>query len=316
MTKKLYPSLRLALLIPCFNEAQSIVQVVHDFQRVLPELDIYVFDNASTDDTALLAREAGAKVIHVPLKGKGNVVRRMFADVDADIYIMVDGDATYDASALPKLIHQLIECHCDMVVGSRQIMMVDAREAYRRGHQWGNRWLTQAVTTIFGGGFTDMLSGYRVFSRRYVKSFPAISHGFEIETELTIHALELRMPYAEIPTPYGARVKGSVSKLSTYRDGWKILKTILRLYISEKPLWFFGFSAIIMASFSIVLALPLFNEYWHTGLVPRFPTAVLSASLMVTALLFLVCGLIMEQVTYARHEMKHLAYLAASNVYS
>lgn len=310
MTNKLYPSLRIALCIPCFNEASSITKVIRDFQKVIPELSVYVFDNNSTDNTAELARAAGANVVRVHLKGKGNVVRRMFADIDADIYLMVDGDATYDAGNAVLLVSKLLQNNCDMVVACRQVTKSSANSAYRPGHQWGNRWLTRAVVAIFGGSFTDMLSGYRAFSRRYAKSFPSISHDFEIETELTIHALELRMSCAEITTPYYARAMGSESKLSTYRDGWKILKTIFRLCISEKPLLFFGAGAVLMATISIILAIPLLNEYWYTGLVPRFPTAFLSASIMVVSLLSLACGLIIEQITCARHEIKHLAYLA------
>ena len=257
-----------------------------------------------------IAREAGAKVVAVPFRGKGNVVRRMFADVDADLYVMVDGDATYDASAVRRLVDKLLDDHLDMVVGCREAEVSVAGEAYRRGHQWGNRMLTQSVVSIFGGNFTDMLSGYRVFSRRYAKSFPALSHGFETETELTVHALELRMPYGEVMTAYGARPEGSVSKLSTYRDGWRILKTIGRLYVRERPFAFFGIFALILALASVLLSLPLLAEYLREGLVPRLPTAVLSASMMLSALLSFVCGLILDNVTCGRQETKRLAYLA------
>ena len=302
--------LRIALVVPCFNEAVAIGSVIRDFRQALPSLDIYVFDNASTDKTAEVAMSQGATVIHVPLKGKGNVVRRMFADVDADIYVMVDGDATYHAPSLPDMIRKLLDERLDMVVGCRVTPKEVASAAYRHGHQFGNKMLTQSIAWIFGGHFTDMLSGYRVFSRRYVKSFPALSRGFEIETELTVHALELRMPYGEVMTPYGARPEGSVSKLSTYKDGWKILKTIVRLYITERPLSFFSLCGLILALLSLGLAWPILLEYLETGLVPRFPTAILSASIMISSLLSFACGLVLDNVTRGRHEMKRLFYLS------
>ena len=301
--------LKVALVVPCFNEEVAIGTVIRDFREAMPSLDIFVFDNASTDKTAEVARAAGAKVIHVPLKGKGNVVRRMFADVDADIYVMVDGDATYHAPSLPAMVSKLIAERLDMVVGCRETPKEVAAAAYRQGHQFGNKMLTKSISWIFGGQFTDMLSGYRVFSRRYVKSFPALSRGFEIETELTVHALELRMPYGEVLTPYGARPEGSNSKLSTYKDGWKILKTIARLYISERPLSFFSLCGLLLTILSIGLAWPILIEYLQSGLVPRFPTAILSASIMISALLSFACGLVLDNVTRGRHEMKRLAYL-------
>ncbi len=307
---RLYRGNKVALIAPCYNEEIAIAQVIHDFRSVMPELEIYVFDNKSTDRTSEVALKAGAQVISVALKGKGNVVRRMFADVDADIYVMVDGDATYDATAIHLLVDKLLDDHLDMVVGCRKTELAEADLAYRRGHQWGNRMLTQSVGRIFGGEFTDMLSGYRAFSRRYAKSFPALSRGFETETELTVHALELRMPFGEVMTAYGARPEGSTSKLSTYRDGWRILKTIGRLYVSERPLAFFGICAALLAAVSVLISVPVFAEYLREGLVPRLPTAVLSASVMIAALLSLVCGLILDNVTRGRHEMKRLAYLA------
>ena len=307
---KLYRGQRTALIVPCYNEEAAISAVVQGFRQAMPELDIFVFDNNSMDRTVEVAIAAGAKVVGVPLRGKGNVVRRMFADVDADLYVMVDGDATYDASAVRQLVDKLLDDHLDMVVGCRQAEVSVAGDAYRRGHQWGNRMLTQSVVSIFGGNFTDMLSGYRVFSRRYAKSFPALSHGFETETELTVHALELRMPYGEVMTAYGARPEGSVSKLSTYRDGWRILKTIGRLYVRERPLAFFGIFALILALASVLLSLPLLVEYLREGLVPRLPTAVLSASMMLAASLSFVCGLILDNVTCGRQETKRLAYLS------
>jgi glycosyltransferase involved in cell wall biosynthesis len=307
---KSYRNLSVALVVPCFNEEAAIAKVIVDFKMAMPELKIIIFDNSSSDQTAAVASAAGANVISVTQRGKGNVVRRMFADVEADIYVMVDGDATYEASAVRLLVDKLLDEQLDMVVGCRKTRVAVAHEAYRSGHQWGNKMLTKSVVKIFGGNFTDMLSGYRVFSRRYAKSFPALSRGFEIETELTVHALELRMPFGEVDTAYGARPEGSVSKLSTYRDGWRILKMIGRLYISERPLAFFTICAMLLALVAIFLALPVLSEYLRDGLVPRLPTAVLSASLMVCALLSLVCGLILDNVTRGRHEMKRLAYLA------
>jgi glycosyltransferase involved in cell wall biosynthesis len=297
------------LIVPCYNEEAAIEAVVREFREAMPEIDVFVFDNNSTDQTIQVAQNAGAKVVSVPLSGKGNVVRRMFADVDADVYVMVDGDATYDASAVRNLVDKLLDHNLDMVVGCRETKQEIAGEAYRRGHQWGNYILTQSVAKIFGGNFTDMLSGYRAFTRRYAKSFPALSNGFEIETELTVHALELRMPYGEVMTAYGARPEGSVSKLSTYRDGWRILKTIGRLYISERPFAFFGICGLTLALISIVLGFPLLTEYLRDGLVPRLPTAVLAASIMMSAALSFVCGLILDNVTRGRHEMKRLVYL-------
>ncbi|WP_026349767.1 glycosyltransferase [Bordetella sp. FB-8] len=297
---------RIAVLIPCLNEAQTITDVVSDFQRVLPDALIYVFDNNSTDDTVKCAREAGAMIREVRLRGKGNVIRRMFADVEADIYVMVDGDGTYAAEAAVQMIEKLRTEGLDMVVGARKS---EEQAAYRFGHQFGNILLTRCVASVFGDTFTDMLSGYRVFSRRYVKSFPAHASGFETETELTVHALELRMPVGEITTVYKARPEGSASKLNTYRDGFRILVMIARLFRTEKPLTFFSLGAAICALFSIVLAIPLFVTYLQIGLVPRYPTAMLCAALMLLGMLFLVCGLILDTVTRGRIEAKQLAYL-------
>lgn len=306
----MYRGFKVALIVPCYNEAAAITQVVEDFKAALPVLDIYVFDNNSTDNTAGIASSVGAKVIHVPLPGKGNVVRRMFADVDADIYVMTDGDATYHAPSVKKMIDKLIDDHLDMVVGCRKTEQSLASQAYRQGHQWGNKMLTQSVVSIFGGQFTDMLSGYRVFSKRYVKSFPALAKGFETETELTVHALELRMPFGEVVTPYGARPEGSESKLSTYRDGWRILKTIIKLYVRERPMQFFGGVSALLALLAVVLFAPLLSQFISEGVVPRVPTAVLCASLGISSLLSLCCGLIVDNVTRARHEMKRLTYLS------
>lgn len=305
-----YRNQTISLVIPCFNEGLTIGSVVRDFKRALPEMQIFVFDNNSTDNTVEEALKAGADVIHVLLRGKGNVVRRMFADIDSDLYVMVDGDATYDASAVRALVDQLLDNKFDMVVGTRATEESEAKKAYRKGHQWGNLLLTQAVSSIFGGEFTDMLSGYRVFTRRYVKSFPALSHGFETETELTVHALELRMPYGELPTKYGSRPDGSISKLSTYKDGFRILKTILRLYINERPFSFFSICGAGLALIAILLSLPIFVEYLTIGLVPRLPTAVLSASMIISALLSFSCGFILDNVVKGRHETKRLVYLS------
>jgi len=305
--------LRIAAVIPCYNEALSIAQVVAQFRAALPEAEIHVFDNNSSDDTAAIARASGALVTHVAAPGKGNVVRRMFADVEADVYVTVDGDATYDVASAPRLVDLLVERNLDMVVGCR---VDDGQNAltYRAGHRLGNRMLTGAVAQLFGGGLTDMLSGYRVFSRRYAKSFPALSHGFEIETELTVHALELRMPYAELDTAYSTRPEGSHSKLSTYRDGWRILRTICKLFISERPLQFFTILAALLAVGAIALVIPLLVTYLHTGLVPRLPTAVLATGAMLAAMLSMVCGVVMHAIRLGRREAKRLRYLATPSV--
>jgi hypothetical protein len=307
--------LRIAAVIPCFNEALAIAQVVGEFRAALPEAEIHVFDNNSTDDTAAVARAAGANVTHVALRGKGNVARRMFADVEADVYVMVDGDATYDVGEVRRLIALMVEGNLDMVVGSRVDDGADM-QTYRRGHRFGNALLTGAVASLFDGRMTDMLSGYRVFSRRYAKSFPALSRGFEIETELTVHALELRMPFAEVPVPYRARPEGSESKLSTYRDGWRILKTICKLFVSERPLQFFSGAAGLLVLLSLILAEPLVSTYLATGLVPRQPTAVLVTGMMLTAMLSFVCGVVLHTVTIGRREAKRLSYLAIPGVRS
>lgn len=301
------PALRVAVLVPCYNEAVTVATVINDFRAALPDATVHVYDNNSTDGTAAIARAAGATVRHVARQGKGNVVRRMFADIEADVYVMVDGDATYHAPSAPELIACLRADNLDMVVGCRES---DEAAAYRAGHRLGNRLLTGCVTQIFGRAFTDILSGYRVFSRRFVKSFPALAEGFETETELTVHALQLRMPIAEVKTPYGARPEGSESKLSTYRDGFRILGTIARLFRSERPLVFFGVIGLLFALLAMVLAWPLLLTYLQTGLVPRLPTAVLATGLMLAAALSWVCGLVLDTVTRARQEVKRMAYLA------
>ena len=297
---------RLAVLIPCFNEAAAIGKVVRDFRAALPDATIFVYDNNSGDATVQVASAAGAIVRSERLQGKGNVVRRMFADVEADVYILVDGDATYDAASAVRLIGMLLDDNLDMVVGSR--VHTDA-QAYRRGHRFGNKVLTGFVAWLFGKSFTDILSGYRVFSRRFVKSFPALSKGFETETELTIHALELRMPVAEVDTPYGVRPEGSASKLSTYRDGFRILRLILALHKHERPFQFFATLALLLAIISVGLAAPIVLEWLRTGLVPRFPTAILATGVMILAYLSLTAGVILETVTRGRLEVRRLVYL-------
>lgn len=298
---------RVAVLVPCFNEEAAVAAVVADFRKALPSAEIFVYDNNSSDRTITAAREAGAQVRSERRQGKGHVVRRMFADIDADIYVLVDGDATYDAASAPRMIDALLTSHLDMVVGLRVDQVV---AAYRPGHRIGNRMLTGFLATVFGQEFRDILSGYRVFSRRFVKSFPVLSDGFEIETELSVHALELALPVAEIETPYFARPEGSFSKLNTWRDGFRILGTILKLYRSEKPLRFFTAIGIFLMLVSIGLAAPIIVTYLEEGLVPRLPTAVLSTGLMILAVLSVSSGLVLDTVTRGRREMKLLAYLA------
>ncbi|TZG28870.1 glycosyltransferase family 2 protein [Sphingomonas montanisoli] len=297
----------IAVILPCYNEEAAIAATVEGFRQALPEARIYVFDNNSSDRTAEVARAAGAFVRTERMQGKGHVVRRMFSDVEADIYVMADGDATYDAAAAPALIAMMLDERLDMVVGARRS---EIEEAYRRGHRTGNKMLTGLLASLFGRSFTDILSGYRVFSRRFVKSFPVLSAGFEIETEISVHALELQMPVGEVMTAYGARPEGSTSKLSTYRDGWRILRTILTLYRVERPIIYFGAIGLLMALAAILFAIPLVITYVQTGLVPRLPTALLSTGLMILAVLAGACGLILDTVTRGRLEVRRLAYLS------
>jgi len=303
----------IAVLVPCFNEELTVGETVTAFREALPLATVYVYDNNSTDRTADVARAAGAVVCSEPRqgKGKGNVVRRMFADVDADIYVLTDGDATYEAEAAPRMVRRAIEENLDFVNGAR---VSRSMEAYRRGHRFGNYVLTAMVRNIFGKQFTDMLSGYKVFSRRYVKSFPAMSRGFEIETELTVHALELRMPCAEELTAYGERPSGSVSKLSTFRDGARILRLIFDLVRYERPLQFFGLVGAALILLAVALAVPLAETYFETGLVPRLPTAVLAVGLIIVGFLSWLAGLILDAVATMRSEMKRLAYLSHPTV--
>jgi glycosyltransferase involved in cell wall biosynthesis len=299
--------LRIAVLIPCRDEAVTIGQVVGDFRRALPDARIYVYDNNSADDTVALAAQAGATVRHEARQGKGNVVRRMFADIEADAYVLVDGDGTYDPTDAPAMIRMLANRQLDMVTGVR----VDtSRDSYRRGHRLGNRLLTGIVRHIFGAQTSDMLSGYRVFSRRFVKSFPALSVGFETETEFTVHALELSMPLGELRTRYQERPEGSASKLHTYRDGIRILRTILNLVKEERPLLFFSGIGGVLVLAAATLGLPLVSYYLKTGLVPRLPTAVVSATFVVLAWLSFFCGLILDSLARGRKETKRIAYLS------
>ncbi|MBX3537516.1 MAG: glycosyltransferase [Chelatococcus sp.] len=297
---------RIAVLVPCYNEAASIDAVVRDFRASLPQADIFVYDNNSTDDTVAIAAAAGAIVRSEPRQGKGFVVRRMFADVDADVYVIVDGDDTYDAASAPRLVELVLKDNCDLVNGAR----VPTNEAaFRAGHKFGNKMLSALVSMIFGKRNNDMLSGYKALSRRMVKSFPIKSSGFEIETELLIHVLELGLPVAEIKTPYRERGEGSESKLRTYRDGFRIIWLISHLIRDEKPLQFFAAVAAILALVAIALGVPVVVTFAETGLVPRLPTALLATGLVISSLLALTAGLVLDSVARARREFKLLSYL-------
>jgi glycosyltransferase involved in cell wall biosynthesis len=298
---------RIAVLLPCYNEEAAIAKTIAGFRKALPGAAIYVYDNNSRDKTMEKARKAGAIVRSERMQGKGHVVRRMFADVDADVYVMADGDLTYDPKAAPAMVGQLLAEQLDMVVGTRQH---EAKAAYRGGHVLGNRVFTGLLARLFGRSFSDIFSGYRVFSRRFVKSYPVLSEGFEIETEMSVHALELRMPIGEVATAYGARPEGSESKLSTFRDGWRILKTIATLYRVERPVLFYGLIGALLVVAAIILAVPLVFTYVDTGLVPRFPTAILVTGMVIIAVLCFFTGLILDTVTRGRREMRRLAYLA------
>ncbi|HEY5937371.1 MAG TPA: glycosyltransferase family 2 protein [Kofleriaceae bacterium] len=296
----------IAVLVPCFNEAAAIGKVVSDFRAALPTATVYVYDNNSTDDTSAVAAAAGAEVRRETRRGKGNVVRRMFQDIDADIYVMVDGDDTYDANRAGELVKQLVDENLDMVVGRR---IETHQEAYRAGHRLGNAVLTGLVRWLFGAKIVDMLSGYRVFSRRFVKSFPSFSREFEIETELTVHAMQMRMPVAEVETNYKERPPGSFSKLRTFRDGWRILVTITNLMRNERPLLFFTLIGFVVTIVAVLVGLPVLFEYFDTGLVRRFPTAILCMGLVGIAVLCVATGLILDLVSHVRREAKRLAYL-------
>ena len=300
-------SLRIAVILPCYNEEAAIAATIAGFRQALPGASVYVYDNNSRDRTVDLARKAGAIVRTERQQGKGHVVRRMFADVDADVYVMADGDLTYDPKAAPLMVEMLLSEQLDMVVGTR---LHEVADAYRGGHVIGNRLFTALLSGLFGRSFTDIFSGYRVFSRRFVKSFPVLSAGFEIETEMSVHALELRMPVDELETAYGARPEGSASKLNTYRDGWRILKTIAVLYRIERPVLFYGSLGGLLLLAAVILAIPLVLTYLDTGLVPRFPTAILVTGMTIVAVLSFFAGLILDTVTRGRREMRRLAYLA------
>jgi glycosyltransferase involved in cell wall biosynthesis len=301
-----FDGLEIAVLVPCFNEAAAIDKVVSDFKTALPTATVYVYDNNSTDDTIDIATAAGAEVRREPRRGKGNVVRRMFQDIEADIYVMVDGDDTYEATVAPALVERLVAENLDMVVGRR---VETHQAAYRMGHRLGNRVLTGLVRWLFEAKIDDMLSGYRVFSRRFVKSFPSFSREFEIETELTVHAMQMRMPVAEIDTSYKERPPGSTSKLRTFRDGWRILMTISNLMRNERPLLFFSLIGLVAFGVAVVLGLPVLLEFVDTGAVRRFPTAFLCMSLSVISVMCVATGLILDLVAHVRREAKRLVYL-------
>lgn len=307
-TPSLSAPANIAVLIPCYNEERTIAAVVRGFRDVLPGAAVYVYDNNSGDGTCDEAVGAGAIVRHESAQGKGCVVRRMFIDIEADYYILVDGDDTYAPADAPRMVSLVHDGNLAMLVGRR---VHDSAGAYPPIHVLGNKLLTGSVAALFGQSFTDMLSGYRVFSRPFVKSFPAFSRGFEIETELTVHALTLGLPIAEIATPYRARPAGSTSKLHTFSDGIRILWTIFRLFENERPLSFFGICGGLCLLSSGLLAWPIVIHFLETGLVPRFPTAILATGLALYALIMFACGLILDAVTKARRELKLLTYLNA-----
>jgi glycosyltransferase involved in cell wall biosynthesis len=298
---------KIAVLLPCYNEEAAIAATVAGFRAALPNATVYVYDNNSRDRTKEAAAAAGAIVRSERQQGKGHVVRRMFADIDADVYIMADGDLTYDPAAAPAMVGMLLGEQLDMVVGTRRH---EAKGAYRGGHVLGNRVFTGLLSGLFGRTFSDIFSGYRVFSRRFVKSFPVLSHGFEIETEMSVHALELRMPVGEVETSYAARPEGSHSKLSTFGDGWRILRTIATLYRVERPALFYGAIGALLLTVAVLLAIPLVRTYLETGLVPRFPTAILVTGIVIVAVLCFFAGLILDTVTRGRREVRRLSYLS------
>ncbi|MBT3305948.1 MAG: glycosyltransferase [Alphaproteobacteria bacterium] len=305
----------IAVLLPCYNEAAAIASVVEDFKDALPDARIFVYDNASTDGTFDVARKAGANVFVEPRKGKGNVVRRMFADIEADIYILADGDGTYDATVAPEMVSHLVDDNLDMVVAARvDTGAHQGRDTYRPGHRMGNWLFTSTIAFLFGRQFTDILSGYRVFSRRFVKSIPINAEGFEIETEMTVHSLTLKLPVGEISAPYGVRPEGSVSKLNSYRDGFRILGTIIKLLKEARPFAFFLSISLVLAAASGILSIPLFITFLETGLVPRFPTAILAVGIMVVGFICLACGLILDTVSQNRRDLNGLRYLSLPSV--
>jgi len=293
-----------AVIIPCMNEEVAIAKVVRDFKASLPGCKVYVYDNNSTDKTAEVAKKAGATIGFEPRPGKGNVVRRMFSEIDSEVYLMIDGDDTYDPQAAPEIV-EAVRGNVDMVVGTRS----GALEKHERsGHAFGNSLFNVLYNLSLGQEFTDIFSGYRGFSRRFVKSFPALSSGFEIETELSAHASQLRLPVREIPTRYSDRAEGSESKLSTFRDGARILKTIIVLMKEYKPLYFFGFIGFLGALFSIFLFLPVFLAYLENPLVSLIPTAVLSTGIMLVAMLCVTAGVVLDSIRRFRAEVKRMFY--------
>ena len=298
---------RIAVLLPCYNEEAAIAATIAGFRAALPGSTIYVYDNNSSDRTSDVAAKAGAVVRTERQQGKGHVVRRMFADVDADVFVIADGDLTYDPKAAPAMVDLLLAEQLDMVVGTRRH---EEKDAYRGGHLLGNRLFTGLLSGLFGRSFSDIFSGYRVFSRRFVKSFPVLSSGFEIETEISVHALELRMPVGEVETAYAARPEGSQSKLSTWSDGWRILKTIVTLYRIERPVLFYGAIGALLVALAFILSIPLLVTYMHTGLVPRLPTAILVTGIIIVAVLCFFAGLILDTVTRGRREVRRLSYLS------
>lgn len=302
---------RVAVLIPCFNESKTIVNVINDFRQEIPDAAITVYDNGSEDNTLILAKQANAIVKVVPERGKGQVIRRMFADIDADIYVMVDGDATYDAKSVGGAIELLTTQMLDMVICVRHSC---EKSAYRAGHILGNKLFNKAIQWLFGHLSQDVCSGYRVFSRRFVKSFPIVSQGFEIEAEMTIHALQLGLPVGEIETPYRGRPKGSMSKLNTLRDGGRIFWMILWLFISNKPMALFGWLFAVFVMLALALGLPIVVDFIHTGLVPKIPTAILAASLGILSSICLACGIVLDSVSKARLETKRFWYLNQAGI--
>lgn len=294
---------RTAAVVPCHNEEAAIATVVADLFAAVPGITVYVYDNCSSDRTVERALEAGAVVCSEPHKGKGNVVRRAFADIDADIYLLIDGDDTYDAGAAPAMLEKLLAENLDQVVGVRR------GDAYRAGHETGNRALNRIVTGIFGDTMGDMLSGYRVFSRRFVKSFPAVSREFEIETELTVHSLALRIPSATIDVGFKDRPEGSESKLRTYRDGWKILNVIMTLTRHERPIYFFGLLSALLMWVAVLLAIPVLVQYLQTGMVPRMPTLIVASFLVMISCLLFLAGLVIDGTRKSRHEASRLSYM-------
>ncbi|MBX3487233.1 MAG: glycosyltransferase [Candidatus Paracaedibacteraceae bacterium] len=300
--------MKLAVLIPCYNEEAAIPSVVKEFQKTLPDAEIYVYDNNSTDKTTEAATKAGAIVRFEPLQGKGNVVRRMFSDIEADIYLMIDGDGSYDIPSAPKMINLLKENNLDMVVGTRD----DSKGVHRAGHAFGNKIFNLILKLCFGGKFSDIFSGYRVFSKRFVKSFPALTRGFDIESEISIHSLELNLPCAEIPTPFHERFEGTHSKLSTVKDGFKILWRILSLLKEVRPFYLFGMISLFFAIVGTGLFIPILSQYLESGLVPKMPTLIVVTGIFVIAALNLFTGIILGSISSTKREIKKLFYLNKS----